>query len=86
VDGVTPRPQHFGCRIVESDADLVGAWLSRLDEPDGAFVEFELWVVIVVHHHAITSSQGVPLEQEHHRTSALACRPIGHPACRVVGS
>ncbi|MFW2334794.1 hypothetical protein [Ilumatobacter sp.] len=54
--------------------------LSCLNEPDGAVVESEPWIEVVVHHHAITDSQSVPLEHEHHRTPAPGRRPIVRPA------
>jgi hypothetical protein len=85
VDGVTSRSQQFGSSFVEPNTDLVGAMLSCLNEPDGAVVESEPWIEVVVHHHAITDSQSVPLEHEHHRTPAPGRRPSVQPAWRVAG-
>lgn len=59
---MTARSQQPGSLIVQSNSDLVDALPSCLNEPDGAFVELEPGIEIVVHHHAITHSQGVPVD------------------------
>ena len=63
--GTGPRTYHRTGAADQADGEIVPAARARLKHPDRAFRRWQGEVVVIVHQHMVTDSQGIPFHAQH---------------------